>query len=279
MTQIPTGCLAGVIFNSNIGNPSQPVDQQVIQEFVTRSWYSYNAGDSNGLHPSVGETQPAYSGPQPPYDNLNVDGKYSWLKAPRYNGYPMGGWTMARMLVAYANGHPQVKAKVDEMLGALGLEAGALVSTLGRVAARGVETQLVVEEMGSWIDQLEGNMNSGNLDIHNGALWDPATWPSTAIGWGTTEAPRGALGHWVNIANGKIENYQTVVATTWNGSPRDAAGLSGPFERALIGTPIADPERPVRSCGRSIHLIPACAGSVHLVDARGKPSGIGVTVR
>ena len=91
----------GVIFNSNIGNPSQPVDQQVIQEFVTRSWYSYNAGDSNGLHPSVGETQPAYSGPQPPYDNLNVDGKYSWLKAPRDNGYPMEVGPLARMLVAY----------------------------------------------------------------------------------------------------------------------------------------------------------------------------------
>jgi Ni,Fe-hydrogenase I large subunit len=268
----------GVIFNSNISDPSQPMDQQVIQEYVTRSWYSYNAGDSSGLHPLVGETQPTYTGPQPPYENLNVDGKYSWLKAPRYNGYPMEVGPLARMLVAYTNGNARVRSLVNAMLGALGLGPGALISTLGRVAARGVETQLVVEEMGSWIDQLEANMNSGKLDIHNGAFWDPSTWPATATGWGTTEAPRGALGHWVNIANGKIENYQTVVATTWNGSPRDAAGAPGPFERALIGTPIADPERPVEIL-RTIHSFDPCmACSVHLVDARGKPLGIGVTV-
>jgi hydrogenase large subunit len=268
----------GVIFNSNISNPSIPLDQQAIQEFVTRSWYSYNAGDSYGLHPSVGETQPNYSGPQPPYDYLNADGKYSWLKAPRYNGYPMEVGPLARMLVAYTSGHAQVRALVDEMLAALKLTPIALISTLGRVAARDIETNLVVEEMGAWIDQLETNMNNGNLDIHNGALWDPSTWPPTASGWGTTEAPRGALGHWVNITNGKIENYQTVVATTWNGSPRDVNGLPGPFEQALIGTPIADPARPLEIL-RTIHSFDPCmACSVHLVDSRGNPLGIEVTV-
>ena len=191
---------------------------------------------------------------------------------------PDGGGPLARMLVAYADGHEQVRTLVNEMLEELGLGAEALISTLGRVAARGVETNLVVEEMGNWIDQLEANMNGGNLDIHNGTLWDPSTWPATASGWGTTEAPRGALGHWVNIANGKIENYQTVVATTWNGSPRDAAGLPGPFEKALIGTPIADPARPVEIL-RTIHSFDPCmACAVHVVDARGNPLGISVTV-
>ncbi len=268
----------GVITDKDIGNPSQPLDQQAIQEFVARSWYSYSGGDPLGLHPSLGETQPAYTGPQPPYDYLDVQGKYSWLKAPRYNDRPMEVGPLARMLVAYVNGHPQVQSLVNDMLGALGLAPGALISTLGRVAARGVETQLVVEEMGSWIDELESNMNNGDLAIHDGTRWDPSTWPSTATGWGTTEAPRGALGHWVGIAAGKIEHYQTVVATTWNGSPRDAAGLPGPFEQALVGTPIADPARPVEIL-RTIHSFDPCmACSVHLVDVKGKPVGTGITL-
>ncbi len=185
---------------------------------------------------------------------------------------------LARMLVAYANGHEGVRTLVNEMLGALGVGPEALISTLGRVAARGVETQLVVEEMGSWIDQLEANMNNGNLTIHEGSLWDPATWPATANGWGTTEAPRGALGHWINIIDGKIDHYQTVVATTWNGSPRDAAGQPGPFEQALIGTPIADATRPVEIL-RTIHSFDPCmACSVHLIDTKGEQIGVGVTV-
>jgi hydrogenase large subunit len=267
-----------VIFDKNLIDPSQSLDQQAIQEFVARSWYSYSTGDPSSLHPSMGETQPTYTGPQPPYDYLNVEGKYSWLKAPRYNNLPMEVGPLARMLVAYTNGHEQVRNLVNELLGALGLSPAALISTLGRVAARAIETNLVVAEMGTWIDQLEINMNSGNLVIHDGSRWDPSTWPSTATGWGTTEAPRGALGHWVSIANGKIEHYQTVVATTWNGSPRDAAGLRGPFEQALIGTPIADPARPVEIL-RTIHSFDPCmACSVHLVDVKGNQLGMEVTV-
>jgi hydrogenase large subunit len=268
----------GVIFTKNLVDPSQPLDQQAIQEFVARSWYSYSTGDPSGLHPSMGETQPTYTGPQPPYDSLDVEGKYSWLKAPRYKGLPMEVGPLARMLVAYTNGHEQVRTLINDMLGALGLGLEALISTLGRVAARGIETKLVVEEMGTWIDQLETNMNNGTLAIHEGSHWDPSTWPSTAIGWGTTEAPRGALGHWVGIAGGKIEHYQTVVATTWNSSPRDAAGLPGPFEQALIGTPIADPARPVEIL-RTIHSFDPCmACSVHLVDLKGNQLDSEVTV-
>jgi Ni,Fe-hydrogenase I large subunit len=109
-------------------------------------------------------------------------------------------------------------------------------------------------------------MNSGNLAVHNGAKWDPATWPAQAMGWGVTEAPRGALGHWVQIENGTIANYQCVVPSTWNGSPRDAAGRRGPWEEALIGTPVSDPEKPVEIL-RTIHSFDPCmACAVHVLD-------------
>jgi hydrogenase large subunit len=140
---------------------------------------------------------------------------------------------------------------------------------MGRVAARGVETLAIAEQLNGWIGQLETNMNSGNLAIHNKTRWEPATWPADAVGWGTTEAPRGALGHWIQIKNGKIANYQAIVATVWNGSPRDAAGQRGPWEQSLIGTPVADPARPVEIL-RTIHSFDPCmACAVHVVDAAG----------
>ena len=141
-----------------------------------------------------------------------------------------------------------------------------LFSTLGRVAARGVETLVVAEMMEPWLNRLEANIQNGNLTIHSNTLWDPASWPAEAVGWGATEAPRGALGHWVRIQNGEIENYQMVVSTTWNGSPRDALGQRGAWEEALIGTPVADPENPVEIL-RTVHSFDPCmACSVHVVD-------------
>jgi Ni,Fe-hydrogenase I large subunit len=125
---------------------------------------------------------------------------------------------------------------------------------------------LIAERMGNWLDQLETNIAAGDLATHNGALWDPSTWPAEAIGWGSTEAPRGGLTHWVHISNGKIENYQTVVPTTWNGSPRDALGQRGAWEEALIGTPVADPQQPIEVL-RTVHSFDPCmACAVHLVD-------------
>ena len=175
---------------------------------------------------------------------------------------------LARMVVAYAAGHRRVREVIDQSLASLGLGPAALFSTLGRVLARGVETLLIAEQMGTWIDELEANMMGGRLDIHNGTRWDPATWPSEASGWGSTEAPRGGLAHWVRIKNGQIEHYQAVVPTTWNGSPRDAAGQRGPWEEALIGTPVADPEQPLEVL-RTVHSFDPCmACAVHLVDSR-----------
>ncbi len=256
----------GIIFNQSLDTPPQPLDQSQIQEYITHSWYNYAGGDGVAKHPWDGETNWNYTGPPPPLDLLDTDGKYSWLKAPRYDESPMEVGPLARMVVAYAAGHDRVRALVDQVLAHLGLAPEALFSTLGRVAARGVETLVIAEKMGNWIAELEANMDAGNLAIHNGALWDPSTWPTQAMGWGTTEAPRGALGHWVRIEDGTISKYQCVVPSTWNGSPRDALGQRGPWEEALIGTPVADPEKPVEVL-RTIHSFDPCmACAVHVVD-------------
>ncbi len=256
----------GVVRNKNLGAAPEQLDQQLIEEYVTHSWYSYTGGDAEGKHPSQGETQPNFTGPQPPFEFLNTNDKYSWIKAPRYDGLPMEVGPLARMVVAYAAGHTRTRQVIDSVLTALNVGPEALFSTLGRTAARGVETLLVSERMATWIDELEANMNGGDLAIHSGESWDPRTWPSEASGWGTTEAPRGALGHWIHIKNGQIENYQAVVPSTWNGSPRDAVGRRGVWEEALIGTPVADPSQPLEVI-RTIHSFDPCmACAVHIVD-------------
>jgi hydrogenase large subunit len=256
----------GVVFDNDL-SAVQPLDHRLIQEYVAHSWYNYRGGDDIGLHPSAGETQPNFTGPNPPYDLLDTDSKYSWLKAPRYDGLPMEVGPLARMVVAYASGHTGVRDAVDATLGTLGLGPEALFSTLGRVAARGIETLLIAQQVLGWIDELEANIRAGRTEIHNGTLWDPATWPAEATGWGSTEAPRGGLGHWVQIQNGQIANYQAVVPTTWNGSPRDASGQRGVWEHALIGTPVADPEQPLEIL-RTVHSFDPCmACAVHILDA------------
>jgi hydrogenase large subunit len=257
----------GIVLNKDLGNSPQPLDHNRIGEYVTRSWYTYSEGDHVAKHPWYGETEWTYTGPQPPFDFLDTHGKYSWLKAPRYDDVPMEVGPLARMVVAYAAGHSRVRELVGQVLNHLGVGPEALFSTLGRVAARGIETQVIAEKMQDWITELETNMNNGDLDIHNGALWDPGTWPDQSMGWGITEAPRGALGHWVRIENGTIASYQCVVPSTWNGSPRDALGQRGPWEEALIGTPVADPASPVEVL-RTIHSFDPCmACAVHVLDA------------
>jgi [NiFe] hydrogenase large subunit/hydrogenase large subunit len=247
-----------------------PVDHTKITEYVTHSWYEYKEGDSKSKHPWDGETNFKYTGPKPPYEFLDTDKKYSWLKAPRYEELAMEVGPLARMLVAYGSGHKRVKEIVDSVLKKLGVGPAVLFSTLGRVAARGVETLVTAEVLPTWIDELAANMKKGELRIHNGEKWDPSTWPKEAQGYGFYEAPRGALGHWIKIKDGKIENYQCVVPGTWNGSPRDAKGQKGPYEAALIGTPVADPNKPVEIL-RTIHSFDPCmACAVHVVDVNRK---------
>jgi hydrogenase large subunit len=260
----------GAILNRDLSKV-HPVDHKRIAEYVTRSWYDYSDGDAVAKHPWDGETNPHYTGPKPPYEFLETEQKYSWLKAPRYEDRPMEVGPLARMLVAYASGQKDVKAAVDGVLKALGVGPEALFSTLGRIAARGIETQLTAAELLKWHDQLVANLRRGDLRIHNGFRWDPSTWPREAQGYGFHEAPRGALGHWVRIRDGAIVNYQCVVPSTWNASPRDAKGQRGPYEAALLGTPVADAERPVEIL-RTVHSFDPCmACAVHVTGPGREP--------
>jgi hydrogenase large subunit len=249
-----------------------PLDQKHIAENVAHSWFTYSEGDRAAKHPLDGETSPKYTGPKPPYDFLQTDDKYSWVKAPRYDGMPMEVGPLARMLIGYASGHTQIRGAVDKTLHALGVGIPALCSTLGRIVARGIETELMVDRVLQWHDELVANIASGDLRVHNGSRWDPATWPESAAGWGAHEGPRGALGHWIRIKDRAIENYQCVVPTTWNASPRDAAGIRGPYETALLGTPVADPQRPLEIL-RTVHSFDPCmACAVHVTGPDGAVS-------
>lgn len=246
-----------------------PVDVQHVSEFVTHSWYTYAEGDRTGKHPSQGETNPKYSGPKPPYEFLKTDEKYSWVKSPRYDGTPMEVGPLARTLIAYASGDEQVKKAVDAALTTLSLPQSALYSTMGRIAARAIEAEIMVGRLSGWVAQLDDNMAHGNVRIHNGEKWNPDSWPKSCQGFGFHEAPRGSLGHWVEIENKKIVNYQAVVPSTWNAGPRDAQGQRGAYEAALQGTPIIDPERPLEVL-RTVHSFDPCmACAVHVVQANG----------
>jgi hydrogenase large subunit len=261
----------GAILNRNLGEvlPVNPRDAQEVEEYIAHSWYEYGAGDAAGKHPWDGETKFNYTGPKPPYEQLDVAGKYSWLKTPRWNGHPMEVGPLARLLVAYASGRQEVKDAVDGALKALDVPVAALFSTLGRTAARGIETQLVAGWAMEFYGQLITNLKNGDTSTANMAKWDPATWPAEARGVGMSEAPRGALAHWIVIKDRKIDNYQLVVPSTWNASPRDAKGQLSAYESSLIGTPVVDPEMPLEIL-RTIHSFDPCiACAVHLHDEHG----------
>ena len=177
---------------------------------------------------------------------------------------------LARMVVGYAAGQPDIKAAVDGVLKKLNAPPTVLFSTLGRIAARALESQIMVHRLDGWVDELDSNLAHGKVTIFNPVRWDPDTWPSSAAGYGWHEAPRGSLGHWVDIKGRSIKNYQAVVPTTWNAGPRDAAGQRGAYEASLLNTPVADPDRPVEIL-RTIHSFDPCiACAVHVIDANGR---------
>jgi [NiFe] hydrogenase large subunit/hydrogenase large subunit len=259
---------AGVIVNKDLAKV-MAVDHKKVSEYVDHSWFDYSTGAGKGLHPWDGESEGKYTGPKPPFKNLDTNGKYSWVKAPRYEDQPMEVGPLARLLVAYASGHKQVQDAVNGVLKKLGVGPAALFSTLGRTAARGIDCLLIAQQTPKWLDQLIDNIGKGDYSTHNNEKWDPSSWPAEAAGYGWHEAPRGALGHWIKIKNQKILNYQAVVPSTWNASPRDAKGLRGPYEAALVGTPMADPNKPLEIL-RTIHSFDPClACAVHVLDARG----------
>ncbi|MBN1264600.1 MAG: nickel-dependent hydrogenase large subunit [Anaerolineales bacterium] len=257
---------------ANIIEPD-PNDFNLMKEFIAHSWYEYEKGDQQGLHPWEGETTLNYTGPNPPYDHLEVEKKYSWLKAPRWDGEPMEVGPLARVLAMYATGHEQTQELTNYVLATLGAPIGAVFSTLGRTAARAIETKVFADSMLGMYDSLINEIKAGNTRTFNDEKWEPRTWPRSARGFGYMEAPRGALGHWIVIDNGKIENYQMVVPTTWNASPRDQNGAPGAYEASLVGTPLAKPEWPLEIL-RTIHSFDPCmACAIHMVDVDGKDLG------
>jgi len=259
----------GIILNKDLGKVL-PYDQQLVKEYVTSSWYEYAAGDDVGLHPWEGETKAKYVGPKPPWTFLQGLPKYSWMKAPRYEDRPMEVGPLARMLVAYGSGHEDARALVGEVLRRLDVGPAALFSTLGRTAARGIETVLLARRLSTWYDALVARIKGGDTRTFNGEKWEPADWPAKAQGYGYLDAPRGALGHWVQIENGKIARYQCVVPSTWNCSPRDGKGQMGPYEAALVDNhPLAIADQPLEIL-RTIHSFDPCmACGVHVLDATG----------
>jgi [NiFe] hydrogenase large subunit len=228
----------------------QPVDITGIEEGVKHSWYE---GDQ-ALHPAKGETKPKFT-------KLDVNDRYSWMKAPRYKGEPMEVGPLARVLVAYGKGHAPTKTLVDGVLKQLQIPADALFSTLGRTAARALETKIIGEAMEGWMMQLVENLKKGDTKIYQ-----EYEMPNEAMGAGLNDVPRGALGHWINIKDQKIGNYQLVVPSTWNLGPRCAQNKPGPIEEALMNTPVADPKRPVEIL-RTVHSFDPCiACGVHVID-------------
>lgn len=263
---------SGVILNKDISKIYE-VDlrkEDEIQEFIKHSWYAYEEGDDKGLHPWKGESKINYTGPKPPFEHLDTGQKYSYLKTPRWKGHAMEVGPLARVLVGYARGREDFKAVVDKALKDLDIPVTALFSTLGRTAARGLECVLTAQWGMEYYEELLNNIRNGDTRMADTSKFDPSTWPKTAFGVGHSEAPRGALAHWINIKDEKIENYQLVVPTTWNASPRDHKGDRSAYEAALLDTPVFDDAQPLEII-RTIHSFDPCmACSVHLYDEEGK---------
>ncbi len=246
-----------------------------IQEFVTHSWYKY-ADEAKGLHPWDGVTEPNFvlgpnhKGTKTRIDALDESAKYSWIKAPRWKGHAMEVGPLSRYLIGYVQGNPEFKEPVDAVLKHLDVPVTALFSTLGRTAARALECQWAGHKMMYFFNKLIANIKAGDQTTANTTKWSPETWAPKSKGVGFTEAPRGALGHWVKIDAGKIDSYQCIVPTTWNGGPRDAAGNIGAFEASLMDTPVADPEQPLEII-RTLHSFDPClACSTHVMSPDGQ---------
>jgi hydrogenase large subunit len=265
----------GAIIDGNL-NEVQDIDLgklDEIQEFVTHSWYKY--GDEKvGLHPYQGETVPNFDiggakGTKTRIEAVDESAKYSWVKSPRWKGHAMEVGPLARYVIGYVKGMPEYKEPVDMVLGKLGVPLTALFSTLGRTAARGLECSWAAHALKGEFNKLVANIKAGDTATANMANFDPSTWKKSAQGVGFVEAPRGALAHWINIEDEKIKNYQCIVPTTWNASPRDPAGKIGAYEAALLGTPMHDPNLPLEIL-RTIHSFDPClACATHVLDMEG----------
>ena len=275
------GVPRGVVLDRDLSKiyPIDLTDPEQVQEYVAHSWYSYTQGDAAALHPYDGETTLAYTGPPPPFQQLDGEKTYSWVKSPRWRGKPMEMGPLARIVLLHASGNAPAMALTAATLAQLNLPFDALYSTLGRIVARGIESKLMADRMVGWHDRLMANIEAGNVQTFNAAKWEPASWPAHARGIGTIEGPRGALGHWIIIDDGKITNYQAVVPTTWNAGPMDEAGQHGPYEAALMrGHHLAIPDQPLEVL-RTIHSFDPCMACAAHVFGPAREDIVSVKIR
>lgn len=258
---------SGVIYNGDLANV-QDADPKKVTEDVTHSWYE---GTGDPEHPYVGTTIPKYTGldkRDDGYAYLKTDEKYSWIKSPLYDGKKVEVGPLARLVIAYAKKDENATKHISNFLKRSGLPIEVLFSTVGRTAARAIETEMVADAMSDWANELAKNAASGDLSTWSEFDFDEVSKDCKGMGLG--EAPRGALGHWVVIKDGKVKNYQAVVPSTWNAGPRGPNGEVGAYEAAVIGTKVANPEEPLEII-RTIHSFDPCiACSVHIVDTKGK---------
>jgi len=231
---------AGVIIGLDPANIKvEPFDHKKITESVKNSWYR----EKKPVHPYDGEQ----------VFDLDKKDAYSFVKSPRYNGKTMEVGPFARMIVAK---NPTLIDLVKK---------GAKPGAVARHAARAIETKLIVDACYNWLDQLQTEMTKPGFKIHDTAHWDP---PESGMGYGFHEAPRGALGHWIKVKNKKIENYQAVVPSTWNASPRCENGIRGQYEESLIGAPVPDAENPINVVRIIRSFDPCLACAVHIIDPK-----------
>ena len=260
---LPRGRVSGGNFNQGL-----EADPANVAETVTNAWYAYAGGDEALRRPPEGETVPAWPGLPLPLETLEGAGKYTWVKAARYDGKPIETGPLARVIVGVANGQSEIRLGLDRLLLDSGLGMEAMPSVIGRMLSRALEAQVLIRRADSWLWELKSNLATGDVAVADISFWDPASWPSEAEGRSIGEGPRGAVGHWVRIRDGVIDRYQVVDGSTWNMSPRDAMGGRGPIEAALVGTPVADPTRPLE-IQRVVHSFAPCAAcAAHVFDPR-----------
>ena len=248
----------GVIYDHDFEN-IENFDEHKITEEVERAWYKDDAPYYTDLNED-GTLKTA-----------NTDDKYSWIKAPRYDGKTMESGPLARVLISYKKGNRFIKPFVDEFLAFCDLELLDLSSTVGRNAARAIETAYISEYIFKFINSLVENIKYYDTDT-----WTKYTFenlPKEAKGRIFLEVPRGVLSHFINIEDQKIKNYQVIAPTTWNASPKDSKDQRGPYEEALIGIKLHDPARPLEVLKVLHSFDPCLACAVHVMDIKGKDLG------
>ena len=260
-------------------------DEGTFTESVEHAWYEYK-GKEKDLHPWKGQTNPKYTGPKvgtaTDWKELNEQGKYSWLKTPKWHGKLCEVGPLARYIIIYTKAQQGLLSEptwaekmmldqIDAVSRVLNLQPEVWMPTMvGRTACRGLDCQLNAEINRFFFDKLIANIKTGDTSVMNNEKWDPKDWPKASKGVGLYEAPRGALSHWATIKDGKIDNYQCVVPTTWNACPRDDEAGHGAYELAMMDTQVKDPEKPLEIVKVIRSFDPCMACATHLYNAKGE---------